>query len=43
MEGYLHMYIEIIRVWSLVDGLKVQEIVKWSGLKSQRPLCIVHP
>ncbi len=32
------IYIEIIRVASLVVGLNIQGIVKWRGLKLQEPL-----
>ncbi len=32
------MYIENIRIVSLIDDLKMEGIVKWRGLKSQGPL-----
>ena len=35
------IYIESVRVGSLVDGLKIEGFVKWRGLKSQWPLYIL--
>ncbi len=35
------IYIENIRVVSLIAGLKIEGILKWRGLKSQGPLYIM--